>query len=532
MMKPWTHENIQMVKEKMNDMNHIRPHPYFTTKIHKCKGQVLDYCTADDLFHIYPSILALGVVLIEIAAHQPFRPENPHYNWDETTINDYYEWAWTTASRSNFGNAIGAAYEAVVSNCLDGELFRGGFIDSSKLDEDLESRRSVLYEKVVLPLRQLYHAYKDDWEIQDIPKSEINVSSKIHQIEHSSSAMPENRSRFAIAIFCALPLESDAASELFDEIWDERKGESCDKAAGDDNTYTLGKILHHNVVLVHMAGMGKGAASQAASSMRCSYPEIKLALVVGICGGVPSYSESKDDLILGDIVISDGIVQYDFGRRFPDTFLSKAGPEVVARPGPKIRGILAKLKGVRGRERIESKISQYLKILQDKLGPIKAGYPGTDKDELFQSTYRHKHQDPAVCMLCSICEGGTDPVCEEARGLSCQQLGCHKDLLVQRERLHEPSRKDCAPSPKIHFGFVGSGDTVMKSGQHRDQTAAQHNLIAFEMEASGIWDNLPCLVIKGVCDYADSHKNKNFQHYAAATAAAGMKAVLEEFTAG
>ncbi|KAJ5953547.1 hypothetical protein N7454_000443 [Penicillium verhagenii] len=70
---------------------------------------------------------------------------------------------------------------------------------------------------------------------------------------------------------------------------------------------------------------------------------------------------------------------------------------------------------------------------------------------------------------------------------------------------------------------------VMKPGQHRDQTAAQHNLIAFEMEVSGIWDNLPCLVIIGVCDYADSHENQNFQHYAAATAAAGMKAVLEEF---
>lgn len=68
----------------------------------------------------------------------------------------------------------------------------------------------------------------------------------------------------------------------------------------------------------------------------------------------------------------------------------------------------------------------------------------------------------------------------------------------------------------------------MKSGQHRDKSAAQHNLIAFEMEASGIWDSLPCLVIKGVCDYADSHKNKDWQHYAAATAAAGMKALLEE----
>jgi nucleoside phosphorylase len=69
----------------------------------------------------------------------------------------------------------------------------------------------------------------------------------------------------------------------------------------------------------------------------------------------------------------------------------------------------------------------------------------------------------------------------------------------------------------------------MKSGQHRDEIATQHNLIAFEMEASGIWDQLPCFVVKGVCDYADSHKNKYWQHYAAATAAACMKAILGEY---
>jgi nucleoside phosphorylase len=112
--------------------------------------------------------------------------------------------------------------------------------------------------------------------------------------------------------------------------------------------------------------------------------------------------------------------------------------------------------------------------------------------------------------------------------MTCQQVGCQKSRLVQRKRLLEALADGVIPKPLVHFGFVGSGDTVMKSGQHRDLTAAQHNLIAFEMEASGIWDNLPCLVIKGVCDYADSHKNKHWQYYAAATAAACMKAVLEE----
>ena len=66
----------------------------------------------------------------------------------------------------------------------------------------------------------------------------------------------------------------------------------------------------------------------------------------------------------------------------------------------------------------------------------------------------------------------------------------------------------------------------MKSAQHRDKIAGTEQVIGFEMEGAGVWDHFPTVVIKGVCDYADSHKNKRWQRYAAATAAACMKAFL------
>jgi hypothetical protein len=168
MTQPYTHENIQIMKQNIGDVNHIRPHPYFITKLHHRKGQMLDYCLADDLFHMYPSILSLGMVLIEIAAKQPFKPGSSNYAWDETTIHDYYEWAWTTANSSNLGNTIGAAYQAVVNNCLDAELFRDSACGLAKPDDGLEHRQTILYEKVVLPLRELYYAYKDDWEVLEV----------------------------------------------------------------------------------------------------------------------------------------------------------------------------------------------------------------------------------------------------------------------------------------------------------------------------------------------------------------------------
>jgi nucleoside phosphorylase len=49
------------------------------------------------------------------------------------------------------------------------------------------------------------------------------------------------------------------------------------------------------------------------------------------------------------------------------------------------------------------------------------------------------------------------------------------------------------------------------------------------MEGAGVWDQYPTVVIKAACDYADSHKNKDWQAYAAATAAACLKAFLIEW---
>ena len=62
----------------------------------------------------------------------------------------------------------------------------------------------------------------------------------------------------------------------------------------------------------------------------------------------------------------------------------------------------------------------------------------------------------------------------------------------------------------------------MKSGADRDR-------IAFEMEGAGAWDQIPCIVMKGICDYGDSHKNKGWQAFAAATAASVAKAILGRY---
>jgi hypothetical protein len=153
-------------------------------------------------------------------------------------------------------------------------------------------------------------------------------------------------------------------------------------------------------------------------------------------------------------------------------------------------------------------------------------YPGMTEDRLFQSTYRHRHHNPLECATCAN-DDGKDDVCDKAIEMSCQQLECDERELVLRDRPIQSS------NPVIHFGLVASGDTVMKSGEDRDDIAARDGVVAFEMEGAGVWENFPgSLVIKGVCDYADSHKNKRWQGYAAATAAAVTKGFLENWGTG
>ena len=66
----------------------------------------------------------------------------------------------------------------------------------------------------------------------------------------------------------------------------------------------------------------------------------------------------------------------------------------------------------------------------------------------------------------------------------------------------------------------------MKDAFVRDKLAVEKNVMCFEMEAAGLMNNYPCLVIRGICDYSDSHKNKEWQGYAAMTAAAYAKDLL------
>jgi nucleoside phosphorylase len=338
----------------------------------------------------------------------------------------------------------------------------------------------------------------------------------------SAVPRPNRRRDFELAIICALPLEADAIIALFDHHHSEDREERYGKAADDANAYTTGVIGNHNVVVAHMPGMGKVSAAGVAVGLRMSFPNIKLALVVGICGGVPGGLNARE-IYLGDVVISQCLVQYDFGKQYPMAFEPKDSIQGGSGVPPiATQALLRKIETDYHSAQLQEDTEMFLRELQAK--SKRALYPGADRDLLFKPSYLHQHRDPTDCVTC-----GTDGshACANALVTTCHELGCGGEGLVHRER-HSNSHEQVM-WPSIHFGKMGSGDTVMKSGTHRDGIARRDGIIAFEMEGAGVYAYFPSLVIKGVCDYADSHKNGQWQNYAAAAAAACTKAFLKRW---
>ncbi|KAI1325937.1 TPR repeat protein [Xylariaceae sp. FL0255] len=277
-------------------------------------------------------------------------------------------------------------------------------------------------------------------------------------------------------IICALPLEASAVVALFDEHWDEN-GPPYDRPRG---AYTYGTIGRHNVVVAHMPGMGKAHAAAVAVNCRTDFPNIELAIVGGICGAAP-FAANGSEIVLGDIIISEGLIQYDLGRRYPERFERKDTLEdSLGRPNTELRALLAKLKSHPTRATLQSKTVEYLKDIRHD-PQLEANYPGAEQDRLFESSYRHLDEEQP-----------------------CDKVGCNGPL-VPRARLQQSSQQ-----PAIHFGLLASGDTVMKSGEDRDRLSRKDKVIGFEMEGSGVWDVFPCV-----------------QRYSAATAASCLKAFLE-----
>jgi nucleoside phosphorylase len=293
------------------------------------------------------------------------------------------------------------------------------------------------------------------------------------------------RKDYTVGWVCALPVELAAAEEMLDEEHDTPRYDTH-----DTNLYTCGRVGEHNVVIACLpqGHTGTNSAAAVAMQMKSTFSSTRFGLMVGIGGGVPS---EEADIRLGDVVVSKphkvhgGVVQYDLGKATPSGF-ERTG--ALSKPPTVLLNAVAKLQAnqLRGR----GMLLEYLSKL-NRLPDFSREAAGSDT--LFEVKYNHVGS--ATCAECKT----EHAVTRDVRG---------QDVVV-------------------HHGTIASGNQLMRSAAERARVSAElGGVLCFEMEAAGLMDTFPCLVIRGICDYADSHKNKQWQPYAAGTAAAYAKELL------
>src|SRR3954454_19653338 len=116
---------------------------------------------------------------------------------------------------------------------------------------------------------------------------------------------PRSHNEYTVGWVCAPPKEQTAAIAMLDE-----KHPNLSNPANDSNAYTLGSIGKHNIVIACLpkSQVGTVQAATAATQMTNTFPSIKIGLMVGIGGGIPS------KVRLGDVVVGTEIIQWDFGK--------------------------------------------------------------------------------------------------------------------------------------------------------------------------------------------------------------------------
>jgi nucleoside phosphorylase len=303
---------------------------------------------------------------------------------------------------------------------------------------------------------------------------------------------------YNVGWICALSTELVAAREFLDDEHDPPEFIS----QHDNNTYILGRMGKHQVVIAALpdAEYGTNAAANVARDMLHSFPNVRIGLMVGIGGGAPS---TRNDIRMGDIVVSSasgnhgGVFQYDFGKTIQEQNFVQTG--ILNRPPTLLRTAVTTIKTIHKADghqihaTVDATISCKPRLKRE------FSRPAEEDDRLYRAEFLHQ-----------LGEG------------SCETL-CGSDAVNMVSR---PTRGEEEDNPTIHYGLIASANQLMKDANVRDTISERNNVLCFEMEAAGLMNHFPCLVIRGICDYADSHKSKRWQGYAAMVAAAYAKELL------
>ncbi|KAM0425956.1 hypothetical protein ACHAPT_008895 [Fusarium lateritium] len=300
---------------------------------------------------------------------------------------------------------------------------------------------------------------------------------------------------YTIAWIAPREIEAQAALHMLDH---RHKGR-FPVSRGDDYVFQAGDINGHNIIIATLPESqeyGTGSAAALASQVKKFLPNLWFGLLVGIAAGLPNLTRDPPlDIRLGDVLVglpdgeSAGLIAYELGKETVNGFQLLRLGRVLASTETVVRSAIGSIK-IMAPNDVDEFLPLYegIKTKEHPRGNFED--PGQEKDVLY-STDNH----------------GTSHVVPRGK---------------------RPANK----RTRVWYGPIGSGDKLVKNAEKRNELRDKYNIIGLEMEAAGTMNRIPVGVIRGVCDYGDEHKNKDWQPYAAAMAAAYAKAVLHHLGPG
>jgi nucleoside phosphorylase len=285
-----------------------------------------------------------------------------------------------------------------------------------------------------------------------------------------------------IGLVTAIPEEYVAMRGLIDDPVDRY-------VADDPARYTMGTMPSadgrppHRVALTTLGATATDAAANGCANLARSFPSISVVIMVGIAAGVPAVSHPERHVRLGDIVVAEGVIDYDHIRVLTD--------------GAELR---------RGFPLPSAVLTRCTTIL--KSDELSGQRPWEEWLDISARSGLHSYSRPS---------DSTDVVYD---------AGGRKLDHPRRDRSgHHKGR------PKVHYGLVGSADRALSDVAVRDQLAAQYRILALEMEgaglgSSGFLNDLAWFMVRGISDYGDSRRDRVWRRYASLAAAAYVRALL------
>ncbi|KAJ6264531.1 ankyrin repeat [Drechslerella dactyloides] len=347
-----------------------------------------------------------------------------------------------------------------------------------------------------------------------------------YTVSTTTPAEPRSHNDYTIGWICALSKELTAARAMLEHIHPR-----LPKPPTDANTYVLGSIGEHNIVIACLPeGLtGTNQAATVATRLVSTFPAVKVGFMVGIGGGIPS------KVRLGDVVVSrptgqyPGVVQWDFGKAEKGSKFRRTG--ALNKPPT---ALLAALASLRSEHDLHgNKIHLYLDEVQRRYPNLESTYARPNPFEDPLSRPHNPSSDGGgwgirlaalwrtIFALLGYTIGlwAIGPVTKRAEPGGRATASASNSTGQNYKKVNRKS---------VHYGLIASGNQVIKDEVFRDSLneSLGGDVLCIEMEAAGLMDDFPCIVIRGICDYADSDKNDDWQEYAAGVAAAYTKDFL------